>query len=311
MTAIEFWRRKIQQPRGVLIDEAAALFRGRPVLAGDLDRRLGARRHALDRRQSFARLRRHDRRHGRFENAGLLGGDLAQRIAEMLGVVERHRRNDGRQRVIDHIGRVEPSAHSDLEQQHVRAMACKEEKRGRRRDLEHGDGRAGIDALAFAERIGELLVGNEAPLSLGEVKRGLATVRLSGRLQVLPGRPAIVLDVAHNPHAARALADGLLDMGFFETTTAVFGMLADKDIDAVVEAMRERVDRWFVAAPQAERAASAARLMQPLESRGLAARAFVSIAQALEAARREAGANDRIVAFGSFYTVAEALRTVR
>jgi len=161
-------------------------------------------------------------------------------------------------------------------------------------------------ALAALDEVAERL-----PISLGEVKRGLATVTLAGRLQVLAGRPAIVLDVAHNPHAARALADGLLDMGFFETTTAVFGMLADKDIDGVVEAMRERVDRWFVAAPQAERAASAARLMQPLESRGLAARAFVSIAQALQAARREAGANDRIVVFGSFYTVAEALRSVR
>jgi dihydrofolate synthase/folylpolyglutamate synthase len=128
---------------------------------------------------------------------------------------------------------------------------------------------------------------------------------------VLPGRPAIVLDVAHNPHAARALADGLLDMGFFETTYAVFGMLADKDIGGVVDAMRARVDRWFVAAPQAERAASAERLVAPLQSRGLATRAFVTIAAALDAARREAGANDRIVVFGSFYTVAEALRSVR
>ena len=154
-------------------------------------------------------------------------------------------------------------------------------------------------------------VGGRLPISLGEVKRGLATVTLAGRLQVLPGRPAIVLDVAHNPHAARALSEGLLDMGFFETTFAVFGMLADKDLEGVVDAMRERVDRWLVAAPQADRAASAARLMQALESRGLAARAFVTVADALDAARREAGANDRIIVFGSFYTVAEALRSAR
>ena len=102
-------------------------------------------------------------------------------------------------------------------------------------------------------------------------------------------------------------------MGFFESTTAVFGMLADKDIESVVDAMRGRVDRWFVAAPQAERAASAERLLAALDTRGLraAARAFVTVADALDAARREAGANDRIVAFGSFYTVAEALRSVR
>ena len=161
-------------------------------------------------------------------------------------------------------------------------------------------------ALAALDEVAEKL-----PISLGEIKRGLATVTLPGRLQVLPGRPAIVLDVAHNPHAARSLADGLLDMGFFENTIAVFGMLADKDIDGVVEVLRERIDRWFVAAPQAERAATAAPLRQAIESRGLAARGFVSIAAALDAARREAGANDRIIVFGSFYTVAEALRSLR
>ena len=156
-------------------------------------------------------------------------------------------------------------------------------------------------------------VADRLPLSIGEIKRGLTLASLPGRLQVLPGRPAIVLDVAHNPHAARALAQGLGDMGFFESTTAVFGMLADKDIESVVDAMRGRVDRWFVAAPQAERAASAERLLAALDTRGLraAARAFVTVADALDAARREAGANDRIVAFGSFYTVAEALRSVR
>src|SRR6185312_1098112 len=65
-------------------------------------------------------------------------------------------------------------------------------------------------------------VASRLPVSLGEVKRGLATVRLAGRLQSLPGRPSIVLDVAHNPHAARALAGALGDMGFFENTFAVF-----------------------------------------------------------------------------------------
>jgi dihydrofolate synthase/folylpolyglutamate synthase len=136
---------------------------------------------------------------------------------------------------------------------------------------------------------------------------------LPGRLQALPGRPSVVLDVAHNPHAARALADGLGDMGYFERTLAVLGMLADKDIGGVVDAMRGRVDLWFVAAPAAERAASAERVASVLAERGLGAatRAFASVGSALEGARREAGPNDRIVVFGSFYTVAEALRSAR
>jgi dihydrofolate synthase/folylpolyglutamate synthase len=161
---------------------------------------------------------------------------------------------------------------------------------------------AALDALA-----------DRLPVSLGEIKRGLTNVRLTGRLQVLPGRPSIVLDVAHNPHAARALADALGDMGFFENTRAVFAMLADKDIGGVVDALKHRIDRWYVAAADADRAAPAAEVAKILAEKGLsgATRTFATVPLALEEARREAGPNDRIIVFGSFYTVAEALRSVR
>ena len=156
-------------------------------------------------------------------------------------------------------------------------------------------------------------VAERLPVSLGEIKRGLTNVRLTGRLQVLPGRPSIVLDVAHNPHAARALADALGDMGFFESTRAVFAMLADKDIGGVIDAVKHRIDRWYVAAADADRAAPAADVAKMLADRGLseATRTFATVPLALEEARREAGPNDRILVFGSFYTVAEALRSVR
>ena len=161
-------------------------------------------------------------------------------------------------------------------------------------------------ALAALDEVSEGL-----PVSLGEVKRGLALVRLPGRIQALPGRPGVVLDVAHNPHAARALAEGLGEMGYYENTLAVFAMLADKDIGGVVDAMRERVDRWFVSAADVERAAPGAEVAKILAARGLGerTRTFATIPAALAAARREAGANDRIVVFGSFHTVAEALRS--
>ena len=121
------------------------------------------------------------------------------------------------------------------------------------------------------------------------------------------------MDVAHNPHAARALADGLGDMGFFENTFAVFAILADKDIGGVIDAIRGRIDRWYVSAAQAERAAPASMVGDLLGQRGLGGvtRAFASITGALEAARSDAGPNDRIVVFGSFTTVAEALRCAR
>jgi dihydrofolate synthase/folylpolyglutamate synthase len=163
-------------------------------------------------------------------------------------------------------------------------------------------------ALAALDEVAELL-----PVSLGEIKRGLLSARIEGRLQVLPGRPSVVLDVAHNPHAARSLASGLGDMGFYENTLAVFAMLADKDIGGVVDAMKGRIDKWYVAAAQADRAASAGDVLKILGTRGVAqhARTFATVASALEAARRDAGPNDRIVVFGSFYTVAEALRAAR
>ena len=154
-------------------------------------------------------------------------------------------------------------------------------------------------------------VADRLPVSLGEVKRGLMTVRLTGRLQTIPGRPSIVLDVAHNPQAARALADGLGDMGFAERTFAVFGILADKDAGGVIDAMKGRVDRWYVASPESERAARADDVAKLLEARGAEARRFATIGAALDSARSEAGPNDRIAVFGSFYTVAEALRSVR
>jgi dihydrofolate synthase/folylpolyglutamate synthase len=156
-------------------------------------------------------------------------------------------------------------------------------------------------------------IGSRVPVSLGEVKRGLTLAHVEGRLQVIPGRPSIVLDVAHNPHAARSLASGLGDMPFAENTLAVFAMLADKDIGSVVDAMRGRVDRWYVSAAQAERAASAAQVAEILFEKRLAdrTRMFATVASALDAARRDAGPNDRIVVFGSFYTVAEALRAAR
>jgi dihydrofolate synthase/folylpolyglutamate synthase len=156
-------------------------------------------------------------------------------------------------------------------------------------------------------------LASRLPVSLGEVKRGLALVRLPGRMQVLPGRPTIVMDVAHNPHAARALADGLGDMGFYENTLAVFAILGDKDVGGVIDAMRGRVDKWFVASSVSDRAAATATVVEALEKRGLkeATRAFATVPSAFEAARGAAGPNDRIVVFGSFTTVAEALRNAR
>ena len=148
----------------------------------------------------------------------------------------------------------------------------------------------------------------------GAVRDGLVTVELEGRFQVLPGVPTIVLDVAHNPHAARALAATLATMGRFPQTIAVLGILADKDLGGVIDAMRGRIDRWFVATLPGPRGASAAQVVAALVEAGVAreaTRTFDDVGSAFAAARAAASEADRIIIFGSFLTVAAALAVAR
>jgi dihydrofolate synthase/folylpolyglutamate synthase len=148
------------------------------------------------------------------------------------------------------------------------------------------------------------------PLDMGAVRNALVGVELRGRFQVLPGRPVRVLDVAHNPQAARAFADNLAAMGFHPETWAVFGVMADKDIDGVIAALRPRVDRWLVATLPPPRGASASMLRARLEAAGVAGEAireFDAPAPAYHAACGEVAEADRIIVFGSFLTVAAAL----
>jgi dihydrofolate synthase/folylpolyglutamate synthase len=152
------------------------------------------------------------------------------------------------------------------------------------------------------------------PVSANAVREGLVGVELAGRFQVLPGRPTRVLDVAHNPHAARALADALGSMGFHPRTLAVFAMLADKDVDGVVAALRDRVDAWYVAPLPGPRGASGEALAAALGRAGVPADRIVverDVAHAWRAARSAAHEADRIVALGSFLTVAAVSATER
>jgi len=151
---------------------------------------------------------------------------------------------------------------------------------------------------------------NRLPVGMGAIRQALVGIELPGRFQVLPGRPVIVLDVAHNPQAARAFADNLGAMGFHPRTLAVFGIMADKDIDAVIEALRPRVDHWLVANLPPPRGARAAILAESLSRAGIAVDAVEThgdVREAYVAARGLASEADRIIVFGSFLTVAAAL----
>ncbi|AYM77732.1 bifunctional tetrahydrofolate synthase/dihydrofolate synthase [Janthinobacterium agaricidamnosum] len=154
------------------------------------------------------------------------------------------------------------------------------------------------------------------PVGAQEVRTGLVTVELPGRFQVLPGRPSVILDVAHNPHAASALNQNLGNMGFHPYTYAVFGSMHDKDIDGVLAAMSEHVDHWCLTGLPSPRAATASELAAKvqimLEDKPDSSEHTVSIfddpAQAFANAMSRAGENDRIVVFGSFLTVAGVMK---
>lgn len=150
------------------------------------------------------------------------------------------------------------------------------------------------------------------PVTAQAVRQGLATVDLPGRFQIVPGQPTLVLDVAHNPHAASALAANLDAMGFFPTTHAVFGAMADKDIAAVLARLNPLVDRWYFTNLPTERAAWASDLKsqwQALNQRkDCTAEVCVDPEAALQAAMAAADPADRIVVFGSFLTVGGVLR---
>jgi dihydrofolate synthase / folylpolyglutamate synthase len=153
----------------------------------------------------------------------------------------------------------------------------------------------------------------QLPVSMEAVRRGLVEVQLAGRFQFVPGRPALILDVAHNPHAARSLAQNLAGLPPCPHTWAVFAMLRDKDMAGVAAALDPLIDTWLVAGIAAPRGATTADLAQVLQNTGVRGTilTFENIAAALRHAYNAAGENDRIAAFGSFYTVAEAMAAKR
>ena len=149
----------------------------------------------------------------------------------------------------------------------------------------------------------------ELPLAMQDVRRGLAEVTLPGRFQVLPGRPQVILDVAHNVQAAATLAENLAASGYAPETIAVCGMLRDKDIAGVLRALTPRITRWHLASLPGPRGASAEQLEENL--RIADARASLtkhdSAKDAFVAALERAQEGDKIVVFGSFLTVGEVM----
>ena len=156
-------------------------------------------------------------------------------------------------------------------------------------------------------------VRDRLPVGAQEIRNGMAWVELPGRFQVLPGQPTIILDVAHNPHASAALAQNLENMAYHPYTLAVFGAMADKDIDGVLKPMMGKVDFWYFCDLPTDRAARGVELAERLKALGFqegkdaGVEVFKNPELAYQAALKKAGEGDRITVFGSFYTVAGVL----
>ncbi len=167
-------------------------------------------------------------------------------------------------------------------------------------------------ALAALETLRDRL-----PMTAQAVRIGLASINLPGRFQIVPGQPALVLDVAHNPQSVAALALNLDQMGFFPRTFAVFGAMHDKDLAGSLAKIVHLVDDWHVTDLPLPRAAKAQELAEciwsltaekPSAARKARVTTHASPQEALATALSLANPADRIVVFGSFKTVGGVLK---
>ncbi|MFG6449239.1 bifunctional tetrahydrofolate synthase/dihydrofolate synthase [Roseateles sp. BYS180W] len=246
---------------------------------------------------------------------------------ESIGLEKAHIMRSGRPAVVS-----DPVAPASIEQYAARIGA---DVRLLGRDFQHGGDRQqwqwsgrskrfsglaypalrGVNQLLNASGVLAVLeaLAERLPVSAQAVRSGLALVSLPGRFQVVAGSPTLVLDVAHNPHAVAALAHNLDQMGFFPRTHAIFGAMADKDLQAIMQRMAPLVDHWHCCDLPLPRAASAEALAQQLRQLdaqqllktpgGLSVSTHDSPMSALNAATAQVGPADRILAFGSFFTV--------
>lgn len=152
------------------------------------------------------------------------------------------------------------------------------------------------------------LLKNSLPVTQNDIRAGLESVRLPGRFQVVSGPITQILDVAHNPHGATALAETLRQHPCVGVTHAVFAMLNDKDIAGVINQLRQTIQCWHVAGLPGERGADADFIEVVFAGLGVTlASKHNSVVEAHQHALNSAKPGDRIIIFGSFYTVAQVL----
>ena len=164
-----------------------------------------------------------------------------------------------------------------------------------------------VQSVAAAAVLSRQLVPE---LSLESLRHAIGNVRVPGRFETIHHNPDVIIDVGHNPHAATWLAENLRDLRGDSSgrILAVYGALGDKDVEGVASAMSSVVDQWYLAGLDVPRGLDSDSLMKRISTAALQGKpgAFGSVYEALSAAMEAAKSGDRIVVFGSFFTVALA-----
>lgn len=153
---------------------------------------------------------------------------------------------------------------------------------------------------------------DKLPLTEISIQKGITLTLLPGRFQEVKKMPSLILDVAHNPQAARSLSHNLKTHVVPGKTIAVFSILKDKDIFGVINELNLDIDDWFIAEIQNERAASIETISNTIQKINPSAHieTFKNIQEAYQFASKEVTRNDRIIVFGSFFTVADIMKII-
>lgn len=157
--------------------------------------------------------------------------------------------------------------------------------------------------------MGLLSIDDKLPVTRESVDQGLGTIHLLGRFQRISDPCEIILDVAHNLDSVKVLMKNLQDLEPVSKTYAVFAILADKDIDGILDAVKGRIDKWFISRLDSDRALDCETLKHKLKRHcpDVTVQPYPSISEAYVAAKQHTDGSSRILVFGSFLTVAEVL----
>jgi dihydrofolate synthase/folylpolyglutamate synthase len=153
-------------------------------------------------------------------------------------------------------------------------------------------------------------LNNKLYISDEDIKKGLLDIKLSGRLEVISTSPSIIIDVSHNEQAAQELSHWLQSNPIDGKTIAVFAVLADKNAGNWFTYFKDVIDVWCISEVENPRAMAVKELMVQLANSATLITSFPSVLDAMAKAKIMASSTDRILVFGSFYTVSDAMDSI-